>query len=177
MKKRMIGVVILGAVLLTGCSKDEINFTKSDTWDTKWHVQEERRPGNIVPYQNGFYYIGEPSCLSYYDIESEQSVVLCGKNGCSHDNKNCFAYIEEMPEIHDDKLYFVSHEGVVSVANADNTEKEKKFTLLEKQKADGNIAFVSGFLMSEDSLFLGHRLQDTRKMTEKKIYMRFMCWI
>lgn len=81
MKKKIIVIVMAVAMLLSGCDKEGLHFTKSDEWNVKWTTQLESRVVHIVPYQNGFYYCGVPNCISYYDIDSGESVVLCNKNG------------------------------------------------------------------------------------------------
>lgn len=170
MKKKIIVIVMAVAMLMSGCGKEGLHLKKSDEWKVKWTTQLEREVVNIVPYQNGFYYCGVPDCLSYYDIDSGESVVLCNKNGCNHDTEKCFAYVDtlnEMPEIHDDKLYFVSWEGDVSVANADNTEKKKAFTLLKELKEKEAFVFVEQFLMTEEYLFFEATVTEYTEEGEK----------
>lgn len=177
MKKKIIIMVMAISLLMAGCKKEGLNFTPNANWDTKWHTIHERHLGHIVPYQNGFYHIAKPDCLAYYDINSGQSVILCDKNGCSHEDKTCFAYIEspfDMPEIHNDKLYFISCEGDVSVANADNTEKKKKFTLLKDIKEKEAVVFVTEFIMTDDYLFFLARVTEysgeSGEKTEDRVY-------
>lgn len=177
MKKRGSLIALMLFVVLSGCKKDNFNFTENNRWDTKWHTQMERRIGHIVPYQNGFYYVGKPDCLSYFDIDSGQSVILCNKNGCSHSDKKCFAYIEngsDMPEIHKDKLYFISSDGEIYVANADNTEKKKEFTLLKDAKEKEQIVFLSEYVMTDEYLFFLANVteysSDTGEKTEERVY-------
>lgn len=133
MKKRCALIITTILFLITGCTNEKIKFSESDAWKTKWQTREEREVAKIVPYQNGFYYENLQSCLSYFDIPSSKTIVLCNKNGCNHKNKKCFAYMEnqQMPMIHDDQLLFVSYEGEVSTAEVDNTEKEKNGLFLK----------------------------------------------
>ena len=173
MKKKIIALAAAVILLTTGCGKEGLHFTKSDEWKVKWETIVEHRIARIVPYQNGFYYCGVPNCLSYYDIDSGESVVLCNKNGCTHDTESCFAYVEEMPEIYEDKLYFISPEDEVYVANTDNTEKKKVFTLLKDLKDKGVFTSVGSFVMTEEYLFFQAQVTEYTEegeTSERRIY-------
>lgn len=150
---RVIAISLFVAILISGCSKSQFRFTESDEWITKWQTWISKR--EVLPYQKGFYYVNPNNRFCYYDIDSEQALILCNKNGCNHKGKDCFADMSgfDLPIIHDDKLYFLESGNRLISANPDNTDRKKSFTFLEDLQEEGASVLVDSMLASNNYLF------------------------
>ncbi len=110
--KIVLGIALM-ILVVAGCSKKEWTFEEDAE---EWTTPTGRRNYEVVPYENGFYYVNSQECLTYYDIDADSSVVLCEKNGCLHGSSECFAHIdmgEHVPYVSNHRLYFVSFEGTI----------------------------------------------------------------
>lgn len=168
-------VSLIAAILTTGCSGSRFRFTESDEWRTKWQTSITTR--DVVPYQKGFYYRNPNNRFCYYDIDSEQELILCNKNGCDHKSKDCFADMTgfDLPIIHDDKIYFIESENKVISANPDNTGRKKSFTILEDLQEEGASVTVYDMLASQNYLFcyltiMIHNENGALDTYEKRLY-------
>ncbi len=119
MMKRMIALLLMAVLLLTGCQVggEQPGSNDATTAPTEaqplydWMAAESpipvRRSGllraglNTVPFDvtnEGFYYIANPvgsdtnSYILYGDNNSDTVIKLCGRADCTHDTKDCNAY-------------------------------------------------------------------------------------
>ena len=119
MMKRMIALLLMAVLLLTGCKVggEQPGSNDATTAPTEaqplydWMAAESpipvRRSGllraglNSVPFDvtnEGFYYIANPvgsdtnSYILYGDNNSDTVIKLCGRADCTHDTKDCNAY-------------------------------------------------------------------------------------
>lgn len=104
MKKSVLVILIIGVVILTACNKtrsvekDDVNYKYSD-YEYKDEAQFYMKK-NAAAAEKGYYYLTKPpvSCeeykfMYYYDMANANSVVLCSKLNCTHDNTECEAYL------------------------------------------------------------------------------------
>ena len=139
MMKKMIALVLIAMLLLTGCGTNDL--PEATTAPTEAQPQYDWMAGESpVPPQrmgikrfgtqntdytiapNGVYYIYKPmhqtgpvaySYVLYCDHGSDTVIKLCGRADCDHNNPDCNACIAEGNNIyyHEGYLYVVSGEG------------------------------------------------------------------
>ena len=116
MKKKLIALVLIAMLLLSGCGTDELPDTTTTPTEAQpqydWMAAESpipvRRSGllraglNKTPYDvtnDGFYFISTAriessySYILYSDNSSDMVIKLCGRADCTHDTKDCNAYV------------------------------------------------------------------------------------
>ena len=123
MKKKWIALVLIAVLLLVGCGTNDLPDTTTTPTDNAtmptevqpqydWMAAESpipvRRTGllraglNSNPFDvtnEGFYYIANPvgsntnSYILYGDNNSDSVIKLCGRPDCTHDTKDCNAYV------------------------------------------------------------------------------------
>lgn len=114
--KKMIALVLVATLLLAGCGTNDLPDTTTAQTEAQpqydWMAAESpipvRRSGllraglNSVPFDvtnEGFYYISCPvgsnsnSYILYGDNNSDSVIKLCGRADCTHDTKDCNAYV------------------------------------------------------------------------------------
>lgn len=191
MMKKMIALVLIAMLLLTGCGTNDLPEATTAPTEAQpqydWMAAESpipvRRTGllraglNSVPFDvtnDGFYYVSLPSNASpnsyilYSDNGSDMIIKLCGRADCTHDTKDCNAYvgsycyaiscwngylyavIEESGNLGEDslKLYRMNLDGSDRVVVLD----------LDQFALDNNLNFASYSLMTEGYLkfSIGH---------------------
>lgn len=189
--KKMIALVLIAMLLLTGCGTNDLPEATTAPTEAQpqydWMAAESpipvRRTGllraglNSVPFDvtnDGFYYVSLPSNASpnsyilYSDNGSDMIIKLCGRADCTHDTKDCNAYvgsycyaiscwngylyavIEESGNLGEDslKLYRMNLDGSDRVVVLD----------LDQFALDNNLNFASYSLMTEGYLkfSIGH---------------------
>ena len=116
MMKKMIALVLIAMLLLTGCGTNDLPEATTAPTEAQpqydWMAAESpipvRRTGllraglNSVPFDvtnDGLYYVSLPSNASpnsyilYSDNGSDMIIKLCGRADCTHDTKDCNAYV------------------------------------------------------------------------------------
>ena len=191
MMKKMIALVLIAMLLLTGCGTNDLPEATTAPTEAQpqydWMAAESpipvRRTGllraglNSVPFDvtnDGLYYVSLPSNASpnsyilYSDNGSDMIIKLCGRADCTHDTKDCNAYvgsycyaiscwngylyavIEESGNLGEDslKLYRMNLDGSDRVVVLD----------LDQFALDNNLNFASYSLMTEGYLkfSIGH---------------------
>lgn len=139
MMKKMIALLLMALMLLTGCQTDREQSVSADAteppaaydWMAGESIVSPQRMGlkrmgtNNTDYAiapNGVYYIYKPmgqtegislSYILYSDHGSDTVIKLCGRADCDHNNPDCNACIAEGNNIyyHEGHLYVVSGEG------------------------------------------------------------------
>ena len=191
MMKKMIALVLIAMLLLTGCGTNDLPEATTAPTEAQpqydWMAAKSpipvrrsglRRAGlNSVPFDvtnDGLYYVSLPSNASpnsyilYSDNGSDMIIKLCGRADCTHDTKDCNAYvgsycyaiscwngylyavIEESGNLGEDslKLYRMNLDGSDRVVVLD----------LDQFALDNNLNFASYSLMTEGYLkfSIGH---------------------
>lgn len=118
MKKKLIALVLIAMLLLAGCGTNDLPDTTTAPTEAQpqydWMAAESpipvRRSGllraglNTVPFDvtdDGFYYVSlrtnasPNSYILYSDNDSDIVIKLCGRADCTHDTKDCNAYVGE----------------------------------------------------------------------------------
>lgn len=154
-RKNVLGALLAGAMILTGCGSEPFQFTESDEWKSEWQMYDVMQ--TVTPYQKGFYHQDSKGCFCYYDIDSEQSIILCDKNGCDHKREGCYARFT-LPDdfiIHEDRLYRVKNDDGTKVISTSvyNTDQKEEFTVLsEFQDEDASVG-ISEMISTDTCLF------------------------
>ena len=191
MIKKLIALVLITMLLLAGCGTNDLPEATTAPTEAQpqydWMAAESpipvRRTGllraglNSVPFDvtnDGLYYVSLPSNASpnsyilYSDNGSDMIIKLCGRADCTHDTKDCNAYvgsycyaiscwngylyavIEESGNLGEDslKLYRMNLDGSDRVVVLD----------LDQFALDNNLNFASYSLMTEGYLkfSIGH---------------------
>lgn len=147
-KKHAIQKGVMSMVLLftclSGCSNKEVKEEPID-------INEISSIRSYAPAKEGVYYISADQPeekeqgirLNYYDSKLGESIPVCQKPNCKHDNNECTAYVLgiykgrdlSMAGIYQNKLYLVyqniagTSEDIVMIANQDGSERAELFTL------------------------------------------------
>lgn len=121
--KRIMSVILLVAMLLTGCANTSNNM-KTDgakAEDEKPKAKElslieNRWINSSFATEEGYYYISstahgndqeEMVNLMYLDYASGKEMFLCNQPGCSHDTDTCNSFLEDVHSV-DTKVLFIS---------------------------------------------------------------------
>lgn len=116
-------LIAAAAVLLLSCGKNKDKTTMAD---------KVSMSGGIAYSQHGVSFFKNNKMLYYVDKESGKKIYLCDKPNCTHDNKDCNAYVEGLtntaPVIYNDRLYFIVMEDgfTRSVYEADPNGTNRK---------------------------------------------------
>lgn len=102
MRKRIILMLLSALVLLTGCSgtsgeapNNEIGklVDSSLSQENVRFVAASSAPDYLPDAsENGLYFSSEGK-LSYYDLSTDSSVILCAQSGCAHSDAGCPAWL------------------------------------------------------------------------------------
>lgn len=143
MMKKLIALVLIAMLLLTGCGTSGLPETTTAPIETQpqydWMAAQSpipvrrsglRRAGlTAVPFDvtnEGFYYISCPvgsntnSYILYCDNNSDSVIKLCGRADCTHDTTDCNAYVGSTCfaiSYWNGYLYAVYEEYVESIGN------------------------------------------------------------
>ena len=141
--KKLIALVLIAMLLLAGCGSNDLPDTTTAPTEAQpqydWMAAESpiavRRSGllraglNTVPFDvtnDGFYYVSlatnasPNSYILYSDTDSDMVIKLCGRADCTHDTKDCNAYVGETCfaiSCWNGSLYAVYEEYVESIGN------------------------------------------------------------
>ena len=194
--KRMIALLLMAVLLLTGCQVggEQPGSNDATTAPTEaqplydWMAAESpipvRRSGllraglNTVPFDvtnEGFYYIANPvgsdtnSYILYGDNNSDTVIKLCGRADCTHDTKDCNAYVGETCfaiSCWNGSLYAVYEEYIESIGNHNlilcrmNPDGSNRVVVrdLHQFALDNDLEFASYSLMTDGYLkfSIGH---------------------
>ena len=110
--------------------------------------------------KSGFYYQKQnqnDSRYYYFDYSSKESVVLCNRPNCTHEDETiCDAYFDGIPLLaqYNDKLYFLVpgyENSVIYVANSDGSNKKRLISI------NGNLGFR--LAIADNKLFYEKNVQ------------------
>lgn len=149
--------VTVCAVSLFGCSvqKDTETIT-NDALEQPMEVKSVKGDGTdyqaywgskvqyVTKGENGYYYLTakEPLYLMYFDKDTQESIPVCGKAECNHDNADCNAFFGSVRQYdrkaneqehysdyqlyyYKDLLYLLSTEGNLVSVTPDGSERKK----------------------------------------------------
>ena len=192
MRKRLIALVLIAMLLVTGCSSNDLPQTTTAPTETQpqydWMAAESpipvRRTGllraglNTVPFDvtnDGFYYVSlrtnasPNSYILYSDNDSDIVIKLCGRADCTHDTKDCNAYVGETCfaiSCWNGSLYAVYEEYMESIGNHNlilcrmNPDGSNRVVVrdLHQFALDNDLEFASYSLMTDGYLkfSIGH---------------------
>lgn len=136
-------VILSAGIFFSGCTKQQetISLTESGSDDQPyWNIFNHR----VTKAENGYYYIKEldgtnKDAIFYMDGESCESIILCGKAECSHNDKDCNAVLISSggtSGINGDRsegLYY--YKGALYILHNEDAEG---LTYLEQIAADGS---------------------------------------
>ena len=142
MKKKLVALFLLAALLLSACAKPAPAAPTAPTG-----TKEASMPG--MDAQNGcgkpgisFQVIGSAYCgssmagsyLQYYDTVTGTSAPLCAKPDCTHDSTDCSAYTGQGASLsyYDGKLYWVgqsndsaTNDDALWCSNTDGSDRQQ----------------------------------------------------
>ena len=192
MKKKLIALVLIAMLLLGGCGTNDLPDTTTAPTEAQpqydWMAAESpipvRRSGllraglNTVPFDvtdDGFYYVSlrtnasPNSYILYSDNDSDIVIKLCGRADCTHDTKDCNAYVGETCfaiSCWNGSLYAVYEEYMESIGNHNlilcrmNPDGSNRVVVrdLHQFALDNDLEFASYSLMTDGYLkfSIGH---------------------
>lgn len=108
-------VSILSVLQMSCCKKDEVNVNIEDG---DLDVSQSYFAGhNVAKGESGYYFINAiKKNIYYFDASTRQTIPLCGKAECNHNNSQCMAYVDgtlsEMFIFYNGgRLYWLVNEG------------------------------------------------------------------
>lgn len=133
LKTAVLFLTCVFLLLTAGCGKtaDTVRLSEIDGGDLD-ESQSYFSPdtgAQVAKGENGYYYMDSyGKYIKYYDIASDDEIVLCSKAECSHENRECNAYLggEYLYQV-----YF--YKGYLYLLNISKGNIE-----LERCKADGS---------------------------------------
>lgn len=192
MMKKLIALVLIAMLLLGGCGTNDLPDTTTAPTEAQpqydWMAAESpipvRRSGllraglNTVPFDvtnDGFYYVSlrtnasPNSYILYSDNDSDIVIKLCGRADCTHDTKDCNAYVGETCfaiSCWNGYLYAVYEEYMESIGNHNlilcrmNPDGSNRVVVrdLHQFALDNDLEFASYSLMTDGYLkfSIGH---------------------
>lgn len=127
-------------------------WSMSHEWKTE-HLTE----GNSN--ENGYYYMDDNNFLMYLDYATKQSIALCNKVGCKHNDYTCEAHIEGFPPyifFYENKLCLITDDenGMhIFKCDLDGTNREEKLLLMNDETEKGNAVGIVDVLINGDDLY------------------------
>ena len=124
MKKAVLAILIAGMAVLTACSnnntvKKDDNVYKYSDYEYKDEAQFYMKK-NAAAAEKGYYYLSNSPVSSenykfmyYYDMINNNSVALCSKVDCAHDDAECEAYLSDYERLgsavwyYDGRIYMI----------------------------------------------------------------------
>lgn len=142
-KKIFIALFFTLALLMTSCgASDSTNDAISEYQDDNNFVNFNTLH-HAANSELGFYFtdIVYDQQLMFYDKKSKKSVPLCGKPNCSHNNKDCNAFLDGIEKVfyYDDSVYVIA-----------SSKEEVTTFVLYKLSKDGSTREVVTKLFSYD---------------------------
>ena len=123
--KKAIVIFLLLTLSISGCTHTEGNLLLDEKFDTEeylaaYDVPKEYLTGgvNILARNDTVYYVNLGDWLYYYDDQIGVSGRLCSKAECTHDNKNCNAYIGNVVsglQVYDGHIYWINGSALTRV--------------------------------------------------------------
>ena len=124
LKKAVLAILIAGMAVLTACSnnktvKNDDNVYKYSDYEYKDEAQFYMKK-NAAAAEKGYYYLSNSPVSSenykfmyYYDMINNNSVALCSKVDCAHDDAECEAYLSDYERLgsavwyYDGRIYMI----------------------------------------------------------------------
>ena len=144
MKKAVLAILIAGMAVLTACGnnntvkKDDNTYKYSD-YEYKDEAQFYMKK-NAAAAEKGYYYLSNSPVsgenykfMYYYDMINNNSVALCSKVDCAHDDVECEAYLSDYERLgsavwyHDGRIYMIEKTKEKDIlVSYDKTLRDKK---------------------------------------------------
>ena len=177
MKKAVLAVLIAGMAVLTACSnnntvKKDDNVYKYSDYEYKDEAQFYMKK-NAAAAEKGYYYLSNSPVsgenykfMYYYDMINNNSVALCSKVDCAHDDAECEAYLSDYERLgsavwyYDGRIYMIEKTKEKDIlVSYDKTLRDKK---TEKTLSiDGMVACVGTANMDIRSFGLNFEVNAT----------------
>ena len=144
MKKAVLAILIAGMAVLTACSnnntvKKDDNVYKYSDYEYKDEAQFYMKK-NAAAAEKGYYYLSNSPVSSenykfmyYYDMINNNSVALCSKVDCAHDDAECEAYLSDYERLgsavwyYDGRIYMIEKTKEKDIlVSYDKTLRDKK---------------------------------------------------
>ena len=177
MKKAVLAILIAGMAVLTACSnnntvKKDDNVYKYSDYEYKDEAQFYMKK-NAAAAEKGYYYLSNSPVsgenykfMYYYDMINNNSVALCSKVDCAHDDAECEAYLSDYERLgsavwyYDGRIYMIEKTKEKDIlVSYDKTLRDKK---TEKTLSiDGMVACVGTANMDIRSFGLNFEVNAT----------------
>lgn len=144
-KKIGIAIAICYVFLLSGCEK------KADTGETTQVFGQYAIGPSGILHRNSSY----TSYMMFYDFASDEDVFLCSKTGCTHNNTECYAYLNALSAFYyKDSLYYFTNDedGEINLIRANKYGENKEVITTGIQEYPDSQSFQ---IMEQDLYFIG----------------------
>ena len=158
LKTAVLFLTCVFLLLTAGCGKaadtvrlGEINGGDLD--ESQSYFSPDAR-AQVAKGENGYYYMDSyGKYIKYYDIASDDEIVLCSKAECSHDNRECNAYLggEYLYQVYFYKGYLyllnISKGNIELVrCKADGSGREALGELCESSDYNVSVVFLNDYV-------------------------------
>lgn len=152
----LISVILVSS--LFGCSANQL-IINTEQNDENYVVNEDCQYyfelySNMAMTDDGYYFINE-NRLNFFDKESHETVIVCNKVNCEHNNDNCTAYFSTFNfyplqlTYYNNSLFLIGwdteganiHHNYIYQISLDNFKRKKSAFLYNSNGADA-IAFI-----------------------------------
>ncbi len=158
LKTAVLFLICVFLLLTSGCGKaaDTVRLSEIDGGDLD-ESQSYFSPdtgAQVARGENGYYYMDSyGEYIKYYDIASDNEIVLCSKAECSHDNRECNAYLggEYLYQVYFYKGYLyllnISKGNIELVrCKADGSGREALGELCESSDYNVSVVFLNDYV-------------------------------
>lgn len=130
-KVQKIIIFLLLIMILTGCTGNNVflNIT-ADNSQPYWNILTH----NFAKGESGYYFMDtENKCLMHFNPADKELTPVCNKENCSHNDENCYAYLDPMVYIPVSVWYYKGYiyllkydDGNVVLVQVNKNGDEKK---------------------------------------------------
>lgn len=158
LKTAVLFLICVFLMLTSGCGKaaDTVRLGEiygGDLDESQSYFSPDTR-AQVAKGENGYYYMDSyGKYIKYYDIASDDEIVLCSKAECSHDNRECNAYLggEYLYQVYFYKGYLyllnISKGNIELVrCKADGSGREALGELCESSDYNVSVVFLNDYV-------------------------------
>ena len=178
--KRLTAIIVSALILLSSCGKETFTTRQENgTFDSAVSnevTSSNDESGRLISFlnisNNGELFIDSQTRLNFFDFTIMDSVVICSKPNCPHNDENsCSSFgMHRDPFIQDGHIYFFETDAYMDKnkpvfntnivrADIDGTNRKVILTLEDKALSSSNI------LLMGDTLYFGLRTLDYNELS------------
>ena len=131
--------IISAFIMITGCSKAESSSSNINAVANIKASNINFYKTSDMVYEDGLiWFDGSKNTVSWLDFETMESVVLCSKPNCTHNNSECIARrVGDCPVIYNGYIYFMeSDENVIETPDGRKLELDSRLNRISLENSE-----------------------------------------